>query len=123
MSDDYQIEILPTGILVGIASGNGVLDLLAKKEELEAGIRLLRSERKSAQWMRVGGFGIYPVKLYVPRSGSTSLFVDGPNASQGRNLSAAITLGEERLAAIFCEALKKASQAPEPTAPNGPSSS
>jgi hypothetical protein len=108
MIKDHQIVRRDEGMILGIALENAVLDILTNDALLQQCLKLLKEPHRGLASTTIGSFGIYSVTLNLHHDETLSIFVDGPDFDQSRNLSAGIWLEKEDLRQQLTKAVQGA---------------
>jgi len=98
-----------SSILLGIAVGNAVVDVVANEGLLHECLNLLETPHRGLVDTNMGTFGTYPVSLNLHHDDSVSIFIDGPDFELSRNQSAGIYLGKDELRRLLVEVLQAGS--------------
>ena len=106
MITEQDVRRKGTSILLGIAVGNAVLDILTSDGQLETCLKLLEVPHGGLVYTHMGTFGVYPVTLNLHDDGSVSIFIDGPEFDQTRTQCSAIWPGKDELRRLLGEVLE-----------------
>jgi hypothetical protein len=106
MITEHDVRRNGGSILLGIAVGNAVLDVVSTEGLLQECLNLLETPHRGLVDTRMGTFGAYPVSLNLHHDESVSIFIDGPDFESSRNQSAGIYLEKGELRRLLVEVLQ-----------------
>lgn len=106
MNSCFQIQVNDSKILLGFSVGVAVLDVETNDAMLENCQKLIANHDGRACDVAMGVFGPFPVTLNVHPDGTLSVFIDGPDFTNGRCQSAAIWPDRKDFVEAIAEARK-----------------
>lgn len=106
MIKDYQVQRNGDQIILGIAVQDAVLDIVTTLSLLQNCQALLTQPHQGLVNTAMGKFGNFQVTLNLDADDAVSIFIDGPDFSQGRVQSSAIWPDKESLLKLIEAILK-----------------
>ncbi len=106
MITDWQFQRKGEAILLGVAIGQALIDVVTDRSLLSSCLTMLESPHTGLVDTRMGSFGDYPVTLNLDHADEVSIFIDGPDFDSPRNQSAAIWVDKKRLCEIIREVIR-----------------
>jgi len=105
MITDHDVRRHGSNVLLGIAVGNAVLNVLTSDNLLKEWLNLVDRPHGGLVETRMGSFGQYPVSLNLRGDESVSIFVDGPVFDPSKGQAAGIYLERAELKQLLADVL------------------
>ena len=99
---DWQLQHRSDGeLLLGLSIAGAILDVQSDRQTIAACLRSLETPSDDLRDCSIGRFGPFDVRLNHNAGDRVSIFVNGPDFTEGRCQSMAVWLDKEQLCSIL----------------------